>query len=132
MVSSDSRFLIVEDSASMRGLLLMICKQIGYKNVTQSVSGVAAWEELQKPGPAIEVVLCDWMMPEMDGLELLKKIRADEKLSKLPFIMLTAEVEEEKRRLAFDSGVDGFIGKPFSSEQIRTTLAEVFKKLAGG
>ncbi len=130
MFAPDSKFLVVEDSASMRALLLMILQQLGFKNVVAAANGVLAWEELQKGGHGFDAILCDWMMPEMNGLELLRKIRADEKLSKIPVVMLTAEVADEQRALAFDCGVDGFVGKPFNAAQIREVLTEVSKQKA--
>ncbi len=124
----NARFLTVDDSSSMCTLLLIILNQLGIKNVVQMANGIEAWDELQNPSQPIDIVLCDWMMPKMTGIELLKRVRANEKLAAVPFVMLTAEVEDEKMKLAFEAGADGFIGKPFSVEQVRKTLTEVYQK----
>lgn len=115
------RILVVEDNDKIRTLLCNILSNVGFKNLTEAENGVAAWQVLQKGG--IDLVLTDWMMPEMDGLELLKKIRTDESdLKNMPVMMITASDTHDSILEAAKWNINGYIVKPFS---VKTVVAKI-------
>ena len=124
-IDKDIRILVVEDNANIRKLLLNILKSMGYKNVTEADNGKTAWGKLQEG--EYDLVMTDWMMPEMDGLELVKKIRADsEELKEIPILMITATDKQEDVSEAAKWGINGYIVKPFSVKTIFAKLNQVF------
>ena len=120
-IDKESRVLIVDDNAKIRKLLLTILKSIGYENITEAVNGKNAWELFQ--ADPFQLVLTDWMMPEMDGFELLKNIRkGPEKTKDVPVFMITSSDDSEDIRNAAQYAVSGYIVKPFSVKTIITKL----------
>jgi len=120
------RILVVEDNGNIRKLLLNILKSMGYKNLTEADNGKTAWEKIQ--GAEYDLVMTDWMMPEMDGLELVKKIRSEsDQLKELPILMITATDKQEDVAEAAKWGVSGYIVKPFS---VKTIFAKINQVIA--
>lgn len=117
--------LIVDDFATMRRILKNILRQIGFANISEAEDGKSALKELKKT--KYDLVLCDWNMPGMSGLEVLKTVRADEELKGLAFIMVTAEAQKENILEAVKSGVSNYVVKPFTAE----TMSEKLKKVLG-
>lgn len=117
--------LIVDDFATMRRILKNILRQIGFANISEAEDGKSALKELKKT--KYDLVLCDWNMPEMSGLEVLKTVRADEELKGLAFIMVTAEAQKDNILEAVKSGVSNYVVKPFTAE----TMSEKLKKVLG-
>ncbi|MDH5445499.1 MAG: response regulator [Gammaproteobacteria bacterium] len=103
--------LVVEDAIFVRNFVIIALRTMGITHVTEADNGKSALEELQKQ--PMDLILSDWHMPEMEGIELLKAVRADEKLRHIPFLMLTSDVSEENVRDALNSGVSDFLAKPF-------------------
>ena len=103
--------LVVEDAIFVRNFVIIALRTMGITHVTEADNGKSALEELQKQ--PMDLILSDWHMPEMEGIELLKAVRADEKLRHIPFLMLTSDVSEENVRDAVNSGVSDFLAKPF-------------------
>lgn len=120
------RVLIVDDFATMRRILKNILKQIGLKNISEAENGKAALKELRNE--KFDLVLCDWNMPEMPGIELLNQVRSDDQLKAIPFVMVTAEAKRENILEAVKAGVSSYIVKPFTAE----TINEKLKKIFGG
>ena len=120
------KVIIVDDFATMRRILRNILKQIGFTNVSEADDGKTALKELKKE--KYDLILCDWNMPEITGLELLNKIRSDDNLKKLPFVMVTAEAHKDNIVEAVKSGVSSYIVKPFTAE----TVSEKLNKIFGG
>ncbi len=120
------RILIVDDFATMRRILKNILRQTGFTNIAESDNGKAALNELK--GGGVDLILCDWNMPEMSGIELLTTMKSDDELKKIPFVMVTAEATKESIIEAVNAGVDSYIVKPFTAE----TIGEKLKKLFGG
>lgn len=118
------KVLIVDDFATMRRILKNILKQIGFTNISESDNGKSALMELKKK--KYNLILCDWNMPEMSGLELLKKMKSDDGLKDTPFIMVTAEAQKDSIIEAVKSGVSSYIVKPFTAETIGEKLKKVF------
>lgn len=117
--------LIVDDFATMRRILKNILRQIGFANISEAEDGKSALKELKKT--KYDLVLCDWNMPEMSGLEVLRTVRADEELKGLPFIMVTAEAQKDNILEAVKAGVSNYVVKPFTAD----TMSEKLKKVLG-
>jgi two-component system chemotaxis response regulator CheY len=118
------RVLIVDDFATMRRILKNILKQIGLKNISEAENGKAALKELRTE--KFDLVLCDWNMPEMPGIELLNQVRSDDQLKAIPFVMVTAEAKRENILEAVKAGVSSYIVKPFTAETINEKLKKIF------
>jgi two-component system chemotaxis response regulator CheY len=118
------KVLIVDDFATMRRILKNIMKQLGFTNITEAENGKDALKVLK--GGGIGLVLCDWNMPEMPGIDLLNAVRADEQLKTTPFVMVTAEAQKENILEAVKAGVSSYIVKPFTAETVEEKLKKVF------
>jgi len=118
------KVLVVDDFATMRRILRNILKQLGFTNISEADDGKTALKELQKE--KFDLVLCDWNMPEMSGLELLTAIRSDDQLKDLAFVMVTAEAQKENIVTAVKAGVNNYVVKPFTAETVSEKLNKVF------
>lgn len=116
-------FLVVDDFSTMRRIVKNLLNDLGYANVTEADDGISALP-LLKSGD-FDFLITDWNMPGMPGLELLKQVRADTRLAKLPVLMLTAEAKREQIVAAAQAGVSGYVIKPFTA----TTLKEKIDKI---
>ncbi len=116
------KILIVDDSRAMRMIVMRHLRQAGFGNHTmvQAGNGVEAYNEIQSAPP--DIVLCDWNMPEMNGIELLQKLRGEG--NGIPFGFVTSEGSVEVRKLAMDSGAQFVISKPFTAESFEVALAD--------
>jgi len=119
------KVLIVDDFATMRRILKNILKQIGFKNLVEADDGTSAWEILQ--GQTIDLIISDWNMPKMTGLELLKKVRASDQYKRTPFLMVTAEAQKQNVIEAVQAGVSNYVVKPFTAEAISDKLEKILK-----
>ncbi len=119
------KVLIVDDFATMRRILKNILKQLGFKNLVEADDGTAAWEILESQ--EINLIISDWNMPKMTGLELLKKVRASADYSKIPFLMVTAEAQKQNVIEAVQAGVSNYVVKPFTAEAISDKLTKILK-----
>jgi two-component system chemotaxis response regulator CheY len=124
-VSKNLKFLVVDDFSTMRRIVKNLLNDLGYANVVEADDGTSAWPLLQAGG--IDFLVTDWNMPGMPGLELLKQVRADPKLAKMPVLMLTAEAKREQIIEAAQAGVNGYVIKPFTA----VTLKEKIDKILG-
>lgn len=118
------KVLIVDDFATMRRILRNVLKQIGLTNIAEADGGKAALKQLKKDKYGL--ILCDWNMPEVSGIELLGMVRADEELKDIPFVMVTAEAQKENIVEAVKAGVNSYIVKPFTAETIEEKLKKIF------
>ncbi|MBU0969767.1 MAG: response regulator [Proteobacteria bacterium] len=119
------KVLIVDDFATMRRILKNILKQLGFKNLVEADDGTTAWDILENQ--AIDLIISDWNMPKMTGLELLKKVRADSRYARKPFLMVTAEAQKQNVIEAVQAGVSNYVVKPFTAEAISDKLAKILK-----
>jgi len=124
MPDSKMRILVVDDFATMRRIVKNILKQLGYENIVEAEDGKAALRILENQ--QVDFIVSDWNMPNMSGLELLKVVRADEKLKELPFLMVTAEALKENIVEAVKSGVSNYIVKPFTAEVLKEKIEKIF------
>ena len=119
------KILIVDDFATMRRILKNILKQLGFKNLVEADDGTTAWEVLESQ--EVDLIISDWNMPKMTGLELLKKVRASTQYKKAPFLMVTAEAQKQNVIEAVQAGVSNYVVKPFTAEAISDKLSKILK-----
>ena len=115
--------LVVDDFATMRRIVKGVLKQLGFTSIIEAEDGDLALKELKKE--EVGLIVSDWNMPNMSGLDLLKAVRGDEKLKGIPFIMVTAEGQKENVVEAVKAGVSNYIIKPFTPETFNEKLAKV-------
>ncbi|MCB0317542.1 MAG: chemotaxis response regulator CheY [Bdellovibrionales bacterium] len=118
--------LVVDDFSTMRKIVRTSLKQLGFTNVTEAEDGRVALEKLRNG--EFKLIVSDWNMPNMMGIDLLKEVRADETLKHLPFLMVTAEGKKENVLEAAKAGVSNYIVKPFNVDSLKEKLEAVFKK----
>lgn len=127
MTGPNTKFLIVDDFSTMRRIIRNLLKELGYTNVDEAEDGVMGLSKLRNE--QFDFVVSDWNMPNMDGLEMLKNIRADPALSKLPVLMVTAEAKKENIIAAAQAGASGYVVKPFTAATLDEKLSKIFEKL---
>ncbi|MCP4114784.1 MAG: response regulator [Desulfobacteraceae bacterium] len=119
------KVLIVDDFATMRRILKNILKQIGFKNLLEADDGTTALEVLERE--SVDLIISDWNMPKMTGLELLRSVRASDKYKRTPFLMVTAEAQKQNVIEAVQAGVSNYVVKPFTAEAISEKLEKILK-----
>ena len=124
MADSSMNVLIVDDYNTMRRILRNLLDQLGFKNVDEAENGSSALEKM-RTGKNYGLVISDWNMEPMTGLQLLKEVRADMKLKGTPFIMVTAESKTENVVAAKEAGVNNYIVKPFNAATLKQKMESV-------
>jgi two-component system, chemotaxis family, chemotaxis protein CheY len=122
-VSKDLKFLVVDDFSTMRRIIKNLLNDLGYPNVEEADDGKTALPMLQSGN--FDFLITDWNMPGMPGLDLIKAVRADGKLAKMPVLMLTAEAKREQIIEAAQAGVNGYVIKPFTAETLKEKLDKI-------
>ena len=122
-VDKNMPILIVDDYKTMLRIIRNLLNQLSFGNVTEAGDGNSALEEMRKSPP--KLVISDWNMEPMTGLQLLREVRADVDLKDTPFIMITAESKTENVVAAKEAGVSNYIVKPFNAETLKTKLVSV-------
>lgn len=123
----DTRFLVVDDFSTMRRIVRNLLKELGFVNVQEAEDGVDALNKLHSV--EFDFVVSDWNMPNMTGIELLRAIRADEKLKHLPVLMVTAEAKRENIIEAAQAGASGYVVKPFTAATLDEKLKKIFQNM---
>ena len=121
------RILIVDDFSTMRRIIRNLLADLGFNNTVEAEDGHSALAVLRQE--AVELVVTDWNMPGMTGIELLRAIRADARLRALPVLMVTAEAKREQIVEAAQAGVNGYIIKPFTAQTLAEKLDRIFERL---
>jgi two-component system chemotaxis response regulator CheY len=127
-VSKDMKFLVVDDFSTMRRIIKNLLNDLGYSNVTEADDGQTALPMLQTG--QFDFLVTDWNMPGMPGLDLLKAVRADPKLAKMPVLMLTAEAKREQIIEAAQAGVNGYVIKPFTAVTLKEKIDKILEQRA--
>ncbi len=127
MADPKTKFLVVDDFSTMRRIVRNLLKELGYSNVDEAEDGAMALSKLKNE--SFDFVISDWNMPVMNGLDMLKSIRADPTLAKLPVLMVTAEAKKENIIAAAQAGANGYVVKPFTAATLDEKLAKIFEKL---
>ncbi|MGC1955698.1 MAG: chemotaxis response regulator CheY [Gammaproteobacteria bacterium] len=122
------KILVVDDFSTMRRIIKNLLRDIGFGNISEADDGLTALPVLK--GGDFDLLITDWNMPGMTGLELLKAIRADPKLRPLPVLMVTAEAKREQIIEAAQAGVNGYIVKPFTAQTLKEKLDKIFERAA--
>jgi two-component system chemotaxis response regulator CheY len=118
------KILVVDDFATMRRIVRNILKQIGFTDIVEADDGSTALEILATD--KIDLIVSDWNMPKVTGLELLKKVRADSNFKDIPFLMVTAEAQKQNIVEAVQAGCSNYIVKPFTADTISEKLKKIF------
>lgn len=120
------KILVVDDFPKMRRIIRNLLHELGFNNIAEADDGSTALPMLQ--GGGFELLITDWNMPVMQGIDLLKRVRADEKLKSLPVLMITAEQKREQIAEAMQAGVNGYIVKPFTVKTLKQKLDEILER----
>ena len=125
----NQKILVVDDMATMRKIIIKMLKKKGCENIVQAEDGQQAWDALDAAANAndpIMFVMSDWNMPNVSGLSLLKKMKADDRFKATPFLMVTAEGDKDSVMTAVKAGISNFVVKPFSIETLNTKIDKIF------
>ena len=131
------KVLIVDDDLDIRKIIKSVLISLGVKDISEAINGKEAFDLLKVPRASTQgggrrkydLIICDWQMPVMTGIELLEKVRKDTFLKRTIFVMATAENEEENIIKAVHGSVDDYIVKPFSASVLETTLRRAAAKI---
>jgi len=126
-LDKNMKILIVDDFSTMRRIIRNLLRDLGFNNTLEADDGKTAWPVMQSGG--IDLLITDWNMPGMQGIDLLKAVRADPKTNKTPVLMVTAESKKEQIVEAAQAGVNGYIVKPFTAQTLKEKLEKIFERL---
>jgi len=126
-VDKNIPILVVDDFSTMRRIVKNCLTQLGFKNITEAEDGQIALEKL-KNNSEIKLIISDWNMPNMMGIDLLRAVRSDDSLKSIPFLMVTAEAQKENVLEAAKAGVSNYIVKPFTADALQTKLEAIYTK----
>jgi len=128
-VSKDMKFLVVDDFSTMRRIIKNLLNDLGYANVTEADDGQTALPMLQTGN--FDFLVTDWNMPGMTGIDLLRAVRADERLKHMPVLMVTAEAKRDQIIEAAQAGVNGYVVKPFTAQVLKEKIEKIFERVNG-
>jgi two-component system chemotaxis response regulator CheY len=121
------KILVVDDFSTMRRIIKNLLKDLGFANIQEADDGNTALPMLQQD--VFDFVVTDWNMPGMQGIDLLRAIRADASLKHIPVLMVTAEAKKEQIIAAAQAGVNGYVIKPFTTSTLERKLIKIFDRL---
>lgn len=121
------KILIVDDFSTMRRIIKNLLRDLGFTNVQEADDGSTALPMLQSGN--FDFLISDWNMPGMTGIDLLKAVRADARLAKLPVLMVTAESKREQIIEAAQAGVNGYVVKPFTAATLEEKIKKIFERV---
>jgi two-component system chemotaxis response regulator CheY len=128
MINRDMKILVVDDFSTMRRIVKNLLKELGFSDFDEADDGATAWPMVQTG--KYDFIVSDWNMPTMTGIELLRRVRADEKLKMTPFLLITAEAKRSQILEAAQAGVDGYIVKPFTAATLNEKIEKIFERVA--
>jgi len=126
-VDTDMKILVVDDFSTMRRIIKNLLRDLGFSNTSEADDGTTALPMLK--GGNFDLLITDWNMPGMQGIDLLKEVRADANLQSLPVLMVTAEQKKEQIVEAAQAGVNGYIVKPFTAQILKEKLEKIFERI---
>jgi two-component system chemotaxis response regulator CheY len=127
VLDKNMKILVVDDFSTMRRIIKNLLKDLGFANIQEADDGRTALPMLQQGD--FDFVVTDWNMPGMQGIDLLRAIRADANLKHIPVLMVTAEAKKEQIVAAAQAGVNGYVIKPFTAATLKEKLAKIFERL---
>ncbi|HET8903320.1 MAG TPA: chemotaxis response regulator CheY [Saccharospirillum sp.] len=128
-MNKNMKILVVDDFSTMRRIVKNLLRDLGFSNTHEADDGNTAWPMLQSGD--FDFVVTDWNMPGMTGIDLLKKIRADERLKGTPVLMVTAEAKRDQIVAAAQAGVNGYVVKPFTAAALKEKIEKIFERVDG-
>ena len=128
-MNKNMKILVVDDFSTMRRIVKNLLRDLGFSNTHEADDGTSAWPMLQNGD--FDFVVTDWNMPGMTGIDLLKKIRADERLKSTPVLMVTAEAKRDQIVAAAQAGVNGYVVKPFTAAALKEKIEKIFERVDG-
>lgn len=128
MFDLKTRVLVVDDMLTMRKIVSKNLKEMGFTDITEAADGSLAWQAVSSSETPFGLIISDWNMPNCTGLDFLKRVRADQRFKKVPFILVTAEAEQHQVAEAVKAGVDQYVVKPFNHESLKSKMEMVYKK----
>lgn len=126
-MDKDMKILIVDDFSTMRRIIKNLLRDLGFTNTSEADDGVTALPMLQNGN--FDFLVTDWNMPGMTGIDLLKAVRADDKLKDMPILMVTAEAKREQIVEAAQAGVNGYVVKPFTAAVLKEKIEKIFERV---
>ena len=123
------KILIVDDFSTRRRIIKNLLRDLGFTNTVEADDGLTAIPILNSG--SIDFLVTDWNMPGMTGIDLLRHVRADEKLRSLPVLMVTAEAKREQIIEAAQAGVNGYVVKPFTAQALKEKIEKIFERIHG-
>src|SRR5690606_13519637 len=126
-MDKNMNILVDDDFPTMRRIVRSLLRELGFANVEEAEDGNEALSKLR--GGMFQLVISDWNMPNLDGLEMLKAIRGDSALKQLPVLMVTAEAKKDNIIAAAQAGASGYVVKPFTAATLEEKLNKIFEKL---
>ena len=127
-MDKNMKILVVDDYSAMRKIIRNLLRDLGFTNTHEAADGSAALSMLQ--GGGFDFLITDWTMPGMQGIDLLKAVRADAALSTLPVLMVTAESKRDQIVEAAQAGVNGYVVKPFTGVTLEQKIRMIFERAA--
>ena len=127
-MDKNMKILIVDDFSTMRRIIKNLLRDLGFTNTVEADDGITAIPILNSG--SIDFLVTDWNMPGMTGIDLLRHVRADEKLRTLPVLMVTAEAKREQIIEAAQAGVNGYVVKPFTALALKEKIEKIFERIA--
>lgn len=124
------KILVVDDFSTMRRIIKNLLRDLGFTNTQEADDGATALPMLKQA--QFDFLITDWNMPGMQGIDLLKAVRADPELAKLPVLMVTAEAKRDQIVEAAQAGVNGYIVKPFTAATLKEKIDKVFERIQAG
>jgi two-component system chemotaxis response regulator CheY len=118
------RVLVVDDFSTMRRIIKNLLRQLGFTNIVEADDGTTAWDTLNRD--KIDFIISDWNMPQMTGIDLLRKVRASDEFADIPFLMVTAEAQQENLIEAVQARVSNYIVKPFTPDTLKQKIDKIF------
>jgi two-component system chemotaxis response regulator CheY len=125
-INRDMRILVVDDFSTMRRIVKNLLQELGFSNFEEAEDGVQAWNSIETH-KGFDFVVSDWNMPNMTGIDLLRKVRADDRFKGTPFLLITAEAKRSQILEAAEAGVDGYIVKPFTAATLNEKISKIFE-----
>ena len=129
-MDKNMKILVVDDFSTMRRIIKNLLRDLGFTNTQEADDGATALPMLQ--GGDFEFLITDWNMPGMQGIDLLKAVRADPELANLPVLMVTAESKRDQIVEAAQAGVSGYIVKPFTAQTLEEKIGKIFERIDAG
>jgi two-component system chemotaxis response regulator CheY len=131
MGNTTTRIMVCDDLYGMRRLVVAALWALGFRAFTEAEDGREAWRALSQAPEPFDLIICDLNMPNLNGLELLRKVRADARIGSTPFIMLTANSDKANVSAALSAGANGYLVKPFSVKALGDKVSALWVKPAG-